>query len=229
MTTSASTRLAPTRPAEKRPATEVTSGTHVAAGVDVEVAGTRCPFCRDRAQALQAVVVCACCLSRHHEACWRESRACASCGRREALAPARPRPRAALGALALGLAFVSGLSCGAWGEWAPGAAPSSRVARGATASEPSLPAWYSDLTTWKLEHEGRPCVVARSSLDATEDGAWRQVGEDGRDQAAGGLIELEGFFFLDETGRVAATFDSAAGSSPTRRARIVALYRVGPR
>ncbi|MCA8922906.1 MAG: hypothetical protein KDD82_13915 [Planctomycetes bacterium] len=45
---------------------------------DVHVAANRCPFCHDGVTPRESVV-CKTCLARHHEACWGESGACASC------------------------------------------------------------------------------------------------------------------------------------------------------
>ena len=48
---------------------------------DVHVAANRCPFCHDDVQATALDgVVCAQCLTRHHDACWKEAAKCSSCG-----------------------------------------------------------------------------------------------------------------------------------------------------
>lgn len=52
----------------------------------------RCPFCHlDVDPAGNEWVACRQCLARHHTSCWKESRACGSCGEGESIAP-RPRP-----------------------------------------------------------------------------------------------------------------------------------------
>lgn len=48
----------------------------------------RCPYCHDAPP--RTGRVCAGCLARHHDACWREAGACASCGQGAALVSERP-------------------------------------------------------------------------------------------------------------------------------------------
>jgi len=53
--------------------------------VEVRGSPTRCPYCHDDCQPGQDDVACRDCLARHHSACWREHRACGSCGSSQAL------------------------------------------------------------------------------------------------------------------------------------------------
>lgn len=70
---------------------------------DVRLAATRCPYCHDDvhpeaqtgASTDEPVVACERCLTRHHDACWDESRRCGACGGRRRLR--RGRARAAEG------------------------------------------------------------------------------------------------------------------------------------
>lgn len=51
---------------------------------------TRCPFCHDQVVVeARGWIACAGCLARHHEACWSEGGACASCGDDAPLVAAR--------------------------------------------------------------------------------------------------------------------------------------------
>jgi len=53
---------------------------------DVIVSACRCPFCHtDITLREEAWVSCQGCLARHHAACWKEGKACASCGEGEHL------------------------------------------------------------------------------------------------------------------------------------------------
>jgi hypothetical protein len=85
---------------------------------DVHVGTNRCPFCHDDIQVEgQDWVSCRSCQARHHQACWKESGACGSCGEARFLADAvldreaaavdtnQPRRRVAV-AVALTLASV---------------------------------------------------------------------------------------------------------------------------
>jgi hypothetical protein len=51
--------------------------------VRVEASPTRCPYCHASVAAEPETIVCASCLSRHHQECWTGT--CASCGRGQAL------------------------------------------------------------------------------------------------------------------------------------------------
>src|SRR5947209_6042592 len=65
---------------------------------DVRAAASpvRCPYCHEDVRPdSRDWVACRACLARHHQGCWNESNACASCRGTEKLvgAPAAPKPR----------------------------------------------------------------------------------------------------------------------------------------
>lgn len=60
---------------------------------DVHVASNRCPFCHEHVEIeTDEWVSCRSCQARHHEACWTESGACASCGTQVFLSEPREAP-----------------------------------------------------------------------------------------------------------------------------------------
>src|SRR5262249_54233407 len=61
--------------------------------IQVSSSASRCPFCHAEVVAERATTcVCASCLARHHVACWREHKACSSCGSTDELVPRRSVP-----------------------------------------------------------------------------------------------------------------------------------------
>lgn len=61
--------------------------------VTIRAAALRCPFCHDHVNAEKPWIACAGCLARHHKACWRDNKKCASCGGKKALVPEKKAPR----------------------------------------------------------------------------------------------------------------------------------------
>jgi hypothetical protein len=60
--------------------------------IKVGASSIRCPYCHADIDAKSVVwVACQGCLARHHAACWRESKKCATCGEKKALKPAGHR------------------------------------------------------------------------------------------------------------------------------------------
>jgi DNA-directed RNA polymerase subunit RPC12/RpoP len=64
-------------------------------GLQVSASRVRCPYCHDACdeQTSQEWVACASCLARHHEGCWAEEAACATCGHTRHLVKPEDRVR----------------------------------------------------------------------------------------------------------------------------------------